>query len=129
MFKLSSAVVKKCGSDANCYVKVLDEPIPSSPPTAGETAVKAAWMAAEYGVGNAGVLSALVDKVEKVKQPGARLAVCEAIDYLAPKGSPAIADKFDKLVEADTATGDKSLMMGDDVVVKVSQRLRARAMP
>jgi hypothetical protein len=129
MFKLSSAVVKKCGSDANCYVKVLDDPIPSSPPTAGETAVKAAWMAAEYGVGNAGVLSALVDKVEKVKQPGARLAVCEAIDYLAPKGSPAIADKFDKLVEADTATGDKSLMMGDDVVVKVSQRLRARALP
>jgi hypothetical protein len=55
--------------------------------------------------------------------------VCEAIDYLAPKGDPAIADKLDKLVEADTATGDKSLLMGDDVVVKVSQRLRARALP
>jgi hypothetical protein len=128
-FKLASAVVTKCNSDAMCYVKVLDDPIPSSPPAAAETAVKAAWMAAEYGVGNGGVLSALVDKLDKVKQPGARLAVCEAIDYLAPKGDPAIADKLDKLVEADTATGDKSLLMGDDVVVKVSQRLRARALP
>jgi hypothetical protein len=129
MYKLASAVVSKCGTDANCYVKVLDDPIPSSPPTAGETAVKASWMAAEYGVGNAGIESALVDKVDKVKQPGARLALCEAIDFLAPKGDPAIADKLDKLVEADTAAGDKSVLQGDDVVVKVSQRLRARAMP
>jgi hypothetical protein len=129
MFKLASAVVAKCGTDANCYVKVLDDPIPSSPPTAGETAVKASWMAAEFGVGNAAIRSALVDKVDQVKQPGARLALCEAIDFLAPQGDPAIADKLDKLVEADAAKGDKSLMMGDDVVVKVSERLRARALP
>jgi hypothetical protein len=129
MYKLASAVVKKCGSDPNCYAQVLDEPIASSPPTAGETAVKAAWMAAEYGVGKAAIRSLLVDKVDKVKQPGARLALCEAIDYLAPQGDPAIADKLDKLVETDTATGDKNLMMGDDVVVKVSQRLRSRALP
>jgi hypothetical protein len=129
MYKLAAGVVSRCGSDPACYVKVLDEPIPSSPPTAGEAAVKAAWMAAEYGVGNGSIRAALVDKVDKVKQPGPRLALCEAIDYLAPRGDPAIADKLDKIVEADAATGDKNLMMGDDVVVKVSQRLRARALP
>jgi hypothetical protein len=86
-------------------------------------------MAAEYGAGNAGVRSALVDKVEKVQQPGARLALAEAIDFLAPQGDPGAADKLDKLVDADRATGDKNLLMGDDVVVKVAQRLRARAMP
>jgi hypothetical protein len=129
MFKLASAVVAKCGTDGSCYVKVLDDPIPSSPPTAGETAVKASWMAAEYGVGNAAIRNALVDKVDQVKQPGARLALCEAIDFLAPGGDTAIADKLDKLVEADQAKGDKNLMMGDDVVVKVAQRLRARALP
>ncbi len=129
MFRLASAVVQKCTADVNCYVKVLDDPIPSSPPLAGETAVKAAWMAAEYGVGNAGIRSALVDRVDKVKQPGARLALCEAIDFLAPQGDTASADKLDKIVEADTATGDKNLLIGDDVVVKVSERLRARALP
>jgi hypothetical protein len=129
MFKLASAVVTKCAADANCYVKVLDEPIPSSPPLAGETAVKAAWMAAEYGVGNAAIRGALVDKVDNVKQAGARLALCEAIDFLAPKGDTAAADKLDKIVEADHAKGDKNLLQGDDVVVKVSERLRARALP
>lgn len=128
-YKLASQVVQKCGADVNCYVKVLDDPIPSSPPTAAETAVKAAWMAAEYGVGNTAVRSALVDKVDKVKQPGARLALAEAIDFLAPLGDAAAADKLDKLVDADRATGDKNLLMGDDVVVKVAQRLRARALP
>jgi hypothetical protein len=128
-YKLAAQVVQKCNADVNCYVKVLDEPIPSSPPTAAETAVKAAWMAGEYGVGNASVRSALVDKVEKVQQPGARLALVEAIDFLAPQGDPAAADKLEKLVDADRATGDKSLLMGDDGVVKVALRLRARAMP
>jgi len=128
-YKLAAQVVQKCNADVNCYVKVLDDPIPSSPPTAAETAVKAAWMAAEYGVGNAGVRSALVGKVEKVQQPGARLALAEAIDFLAPQGDPSAADKLDKVVDADRATGDKNLLLGDDVVVKVAQRLRARAMP
>jgi hypothetical protein len=129
MFKLASGVMAKCTTDANCYVKVLDDPIPSSPPTAAEAAVKASWMAAMYGVGKTDVRAALVDKVDKVKQPGARLALCSAIDYLAPQGDTAAADKLDKIVEADTATGDKNLLMGDDVVVKVSERLRARALP
>jgi hypothetical protein len=129
MFRLASTLVKKCAADVSCYVKVLDDPIPSSPPLAGETAVKAAWMAAEYGVGNTAVRSALVDKVDNVKQPGARLALCEAIDFLAPQGDVASADKLDKIVDADTAKGDKNLLMGDDVVVKVAQRLRARALP
>lgn len=129
MFKLASAVVQKCAADVKCYVSVLDEPIPSSPALAGETAVKASWMAAEYGVGNAAVRSALVDKVDKVKQAGPRLALCEAIDFLAPQGDTASADKLDAIVAADTAKGDKNLLQGDDVVVKVSQRLRARALP
>jgi hypothetical protein len=129
MYKYASQVVQKCTADASCYVKVLDEPIPTSPPIAAEAPVKAAWMAAEYGVGNAAIRAALVDKVDKVKVPGARLALCEAIDFLAPQGDTAAADKLDKIVEADTATGDKGLMQGDDVVVKVSERLRARALP
>jgi hypothetical protein len=129
MFKLASKVLEKCGTDANCYVKVLDEPIPSSPPTAQESAVKAAWMAAEYGAGKADVRTALVGHVDQVKQAGARLALCEAIDFLAPQGDTGIADKLDKIVDADKEKGDKNLLMGDDVVVKVANRLRARALP
>ena len=127
MYKLASGVLQKCGQDASCYVKVLDDPIPSSPPTAAEGAVKAAWMSVVYGKGKSDVLAQLVDHVDKVKQSGARLAVVEAIDALAPKGDVASADKLDKVVEADAATGNQDLLLADDAVVKVALRLRARA--
>jgi hypothetical protein len=129
MFKLASADLDKCKENAMCYVGLLGQPIPSSPPTAAEGAVKAAWMSVIYGGGKADVKNALVDKLSNVKEAGARLAVAEAIDALAPQGDTAVADKLDKLVAADKATGDRNLVMGDDVVVKVAARLRSRALP
>ncbi len=129
LFKLASAVVDKCKESASCYVGVLGEPIPSTPPTAAEGAVKAAWMAVIYGSGKPEVLAGLIDKLPGVKNAGARLAVAEAIDALAPKGDVATADKLDKIVATDKATGDRNVIMGDDVVVKVAARLRSRALP
>jgi len=129
MFKLSSDVVNKCHEDASCYVTFLGQPIPSSPPTAAEGAVKAAWMAVEYGAGKTAVKDGLIEKLSSVKNAGGRLALAEAIDALSPAGDAAAADKLDKLVAADKATGDRGVIMGDDVVVKVAARLRARALP
>jgi hypothetical protein len=129
MWKLASSVMDKCKENASCYVDFLSQPIPSSPPTAAEGAVKAAWMAVEFGAGKADVKSGLVDKLPIVKQSGARLAVAEAIDALSPTGDVATAEKLEKLVAADKATGDRDLVLGDDVVVKVAARLRSRALP
>jgi len=129
MWKLASSVMDKCKENASCYVDFLSQPIPSSPPTAAEGAVKAAWMAVEFGAGKADVKSGLVDKLPIVKQSGARLAVAEAIDALSPAGDVATAEKLEKLVAADKATGDRDLVLGDDVVVKVAARLRSRALP
>ena len=129
MFKLASGVMDKCKEDAMCYANFLGEPIPSSPPTAAEGAVKAAWMAVEYGAGKAEVRNALLDKLPGVKQIGARLAVVEAIDALAPQGDNTSAEKIEKIVAADKAKGDRDLMAGDDALVKVAARLRARALP
>jgi hypothetical protein len=125
MFKLASAVLDKCGQDSACYVNVLDQPIPSSPPTASMTAIKAAWMAAIYG--NATTRDALASKVDKVKEAGARLAIVEAIDHLSPKGDGNTATTLEKIVDADKASGNASVLGADDAVVKVALRLRARA--
>jgi hypothetical protein len=125
MYKLASGVVQKCGQDAGCYVKVLEDPIPSSPPTAAEAAVKAAWMAVIYGQGKTDIRAQLVDHVDRVKNGGARLALAEAIDALAPQGDAAAADKLEKVVESDKASGNVS--QADDAVIKVALRLRARA--
>lgn len=130
MFDYAAGVVDKCGTNATCYIGVLDEPIPSTPTTANLRAVKASWMAVVYGKPAAATTrSELLRRVDKVKEPSARLALVEAIDELTPGGDVATAEALEKTVAADQKTGDKNVMMADDSVIKVAQRLRARAAP
>jgi hypothetical protein len=127
----AGAVLDKCGTGASCYVSALDEPIPSADPLANFRAVKAAWMAVVYGQasGADATRAELLKRVDKMKDGGARLAIVEAIDDLAPQGDAAAADALDKIVAADTKANDPRLRMADDPVVKVALRLRARAAP
>ena len=127
LFKGAEAITNQCDKDANCYVAFFDKPVGSAP---GDKlgAIKAARMAATYG--NDATKTALVGKLEKVKDGEARLAIVEAVDYLAgPKGDAAASDALEKVVAGDVASGNKNLIMGDDAVVKVANRLRARSLP
>ncbi|HEX4448247.1 MAG TPA: hypothetical protein VH044_15975 [Polyangiaceae bacterium] len=130
IFDFVGQATDKCGTNSACYLGVLDEPIPSSPTTANMRAVKAAWMATIYGQASADqTRGELLKRVDKIKDASARLAVVEAVDWLAPRGDTAAADALDKIVAADTKNGDKSVLMADDSVVKIALRLRARAAP
>jgi hypothetical protein len=125
MHKLASAVVEKCKQDAACYVKVLDEPIPTGQGSANMTAIKAAWMAGVYG--NEATGKELVQKIDKVKDPGARLAVIQSISKLAGKNTDAAsADTLEKMVERDKTSGDGRLLAADDAVIKIAHSLRSR---
>jgi hypothetical protein len=87
-------------------------------------------MATIYGQASADqTRGELLKRVDKIKDASARLAVVEAVDWLAPRGDTAAADALDKIVAADTKNGDKSVLMADDSVVKIALRLRARAAP
>ncbi len=121
----ASKVVEKCKDDAGCYVKVLDEPIPSTPETAKMGHIKATWMAAAFG--NDGTRKELLGKIDKIKDPSVRLAMAEAMDHLGPKGDVAAADQLDKMIDADKASGNKGLLQADDAVAKVALKLRSRA--
>jgi hypothetical protein len=127
MWDTVESALKKCNADANCYIGLLDEPIPTVPPTAYYKQVKATWMAVIYGGADAnGTRNKLLAKVDKVKNTGARIALVEAIDELAPAGDVAAADALDKIVAADTKSGDKDLMSTDNTVAQVAWRLRVR---
>jgi hypothetical protein len=121
MFKSASAVLDKCKQDAACYVGVLDTPIPSTPPTAKTGHVKASWMAAMYG--NEATKTALLAKVDKLKDSSVRLSVVEAIDHLTPKGDAASAEKLEAIVDADKRAG---VNYANDEVYKISLKLRSR---
>lgn len=127
MYDAMNSALSKCKTDSSCYLSILDEPIPVSPSTAYYKQVKATWMAVIYGAGNAAATrSALVAKLPKVTNTGARIAICEAIDELTPSGDAATADALQKVVDADTKAGDANLIATDNTVEQVSWRLRVR---
>lgn len=121
MFKSASTVLEKCKKDAACYLGVLDTPVPSSPPAAKMGHVKAVWMAVElHGADTKGKL---LERVEKVKDGSVRLALLEGIDTLSPQGDAAAADKLEKLVDTDRASGHAA---GTDEMYRIALKLRSR---
>lgn len=121
MFKSASAVLDKCKEDAACYVTYLDNPIPSSPAAAKMGHVKAAWMSAVYG--NDKTKQDLLGKIEKIKDGSVRFAIAEAVDHLSPQGDAAAAEKFEKIVDADQASGVGG---ATDSIYKIALKLRSR---
>lgn len=121
MFKSANAVLDKCKKDAACYLGVLDTPVPSAPPAAKMGHVKAVYMATMNAAPD--TKAKLLERVEKIKDGSVRLALLEAIDHLSPQGDAAAADKLEKLVETDTAAGNKA---GTDEMYRVALKLRSR---
>jgi hypothetical protein len=128
IFDNASAALDKCKTDSACYISSLDQPIPTNSPTANWKAIKATWMAVIYGGASGGATRAeLLRHVDKVKNTGARIALCEAIDEMAPQGDVAAADALDKIVAADAKSGEPELVATDNTVAQVAWRLRVRA--
>lgn len=121
VYKATSAVLDKCKKDAACYLSVLDTPVPSAPVAAKQGHVKAVWMSVELR--DANTKNKLLERVEKVKDGIVRIALLEAIDTLSPQGDAAAADKLEKLVETDTAAGNKA---GTDEMYRIALKLRSR---
>ncbi|HLK35720.1 MAG TPA: hypothetical protein VKU41_03135 [Polyangiaceae bacterium] len=127
MFDNASSALNTCKADTNCYIGLLDQPIPTNSPTANYKAIKATWMAVIFGSANAAATRAeLLKHLDKVKNTGARIAMCEAIDELAPQGDPAAADALDKIIESDAKSGEAELIASDNTVAQVAWRLRVR---
>ncbi|HEX7599999.1 MAG TPA: hypothetical protein VF316_00260 [Polyangiaceae bacterium] len=124
-FTMASEVLDKCQKDVGCYLTALDTPVAASPEGANWRHIKAAAMCGMLG--NEATRKALVDKLPKITNPGARLAASVAIDHLTPAGDKATADALDKIVDGDKEKNNADVLKGDDALVKVALRLRARA--
>lgn len=124
VFKNAAEALDKCQSNADCYVKILEEPIPQTV-NSNWKAIKAAHMAGVLG--NDKTRKDLIAHITKVTNPGARLAMAVAINHLAPKGDAGDADALDKIVADDTTRKDTEALKGDDALSKVALMLRARA--
>jgi hypothetical protein len=124
VLNMASAVVKACGKDAACY---LDATTKSSNQTdkAQFSGIKAAYMLGVYG--NEKLRDQLVSNIDSVSNGAVRFTASKVIDFLSPKGSVAVADQLQKVVDANLKRGDQG-KIGDDVPLKqVAYRLRSRA--
>jgi hypothetical protein len=120
----ASGVLKACGKDAACY---LDATTKSSNQTDKTQflGIKAAYMLGVYG--NEKLRDQLVSSIDAVTNGAVRFTASKVIDFLTPKGSVAVADQLQKVVEANLKRGDQG-KIGDDVPLKqVAYRLRSRA--
>jgi len=127
MFDSVNSAMDKCKTDTSCYLSVLEESIPATPPTSYYKQVKSTWMIAMLGAGQKDAMRAeLLKRVDKVKNTGARIAICEAMDQLAPAGDKATADALDKMIASDQASGDKDVIATDNTVEQIAWRLRVR---
>lgn len=124
MYKLAAAAVDRCKEDANCYLKILDEPIPSNTGTADMGAVKAAWMVGTLGKTNDGLRAELLKRAGKVSDPPTRSAIVQSILFMAPKGDEATATELEKIVKHDDEAGNANKANGD--LSNVALSLRAR---
>jgi hypothetical protein len=121
VYASAAAVLASCKQDAACYVRVLDTPVPSTPPAAKMGHVKAAWMAAIHGT--ASTRAELLARVDKVKDGSVRLAIVTAIAHLAPEGDVAAAGALEAIVEDDA---NATMNYAGDEVLKVARTLRSR---
>jgi len=127
MYKLAAADVDKCQGDAKCYLGILDQPIQTNVQSGNMSAIKAAWMVAVLGKSDDALRGELVKRIGKISDPAARLAVIQAVFFMAPKGDNAAADEMDKVSKSDEEAGNKNA--ANDNMATVALSLRSRATP
>ncbi|MEY4544774.1 MAG: hypothetical protein RL685_969 [Pseudomonadota bacterium] len=124
VFTEASSVVKSCGKDGACYLDATTKSANQSD-KAQFVGIKAAYMLGVYG--NEKLRDQLVTSIDSVSNGAVRFSASKVIDFLSPKGSTAVADQLQKLVEANLKRGDQEKISGDAPLRQVAYRLRSRA--
>ena len=120
----AAGVVKACGKTAQCYYDAATKS--SAQSDKGQFAgIKAAYMVGVYG--NEKQRDQLVAGIDSISNAAVRFTAAKVIDFLSPKGSVAVADQLQKMVDANLKRGDKDKISGDAPLKQVIYRLRGRA--
>lgn len=124
VFGEAASVVKQCGKDGACYLDATTKSANQSD-KAQFVGIKAAYMLGVYG--NEKLRDSLVSSIDSVSNGAVRFTASKVIDFLSPKGSAAVADQLQKVVDANVKRGDQDKMAGDAPLKQVAHRLRSRA--
>jgi len=120
----AASVLKACGKEVACYLDATTKSANQSEKTqfAG---IKAAYMVGVYG--NEKVRDQLASSIDGVTNAAVRFTASKVIDFLSPKGSTAVADQLQKLIDGNVKRGAQDKIAGDAPLKQVVYRLRSRA--
>ena len=124
LYRQAEAVAKECGEKVACYLEYVSK----SDTQKKENefgGIKAAYMIAVFGDENAA--KELVNRIDMLENASIAASALYAIDFLLPKGSEEVADKFKEILAAHEKTADQHTMQSDAVIREVMYRVRARA--
>ena len=125
-YDAASGALETCNADAECFARIVSDPVETGKPEKVMRAVKAATMTAFFSTPETATKNAqrLAKLLAKQPDPSARLAAVEAIDFLLPKGDGEVAMVLDETIDGELKAGTKNL--AHDGMRKVANRLRAR---
>ena len=69
----------------------------------------------------------LASSIDGVTNAAVRFTASKVIDFLSPKGSTAVADQLQKLIDGNVKRGAQDKIAGDAPLKQVVYRLRSRA--
>jgi PBS lyase HEAT-like repeat len=123
-YKLADGLLKKCASNADCYLKEMESSANQEPKTQF-AAIKSGYMVTELG--GEKERDQIIDALDSFENAAIRYVAAGAIDHLSPKGSKPAADKIRKVIDKNAESGDQNKIQGDYPLKQVMYRIEARA--
>lgn len=121
--KGASAVVKKCGEKAECYLEEMEKH--ENQVQANQLAgIKAGYMVGVLG--NAELRDKLIDALDAIDQAAVRFVAAQTIDKLTPNGSKEVEAKLEAIIQKNKKSADREKAAGDAPLQQVEYRISAR---
>ena len=123
VYKLVEAQLKACGDRVACYIASIQKSENQEPKTqfAG---IKAGYM---IGIlGNDQSRDELLGVIDGISNAAVRFVAAQAIDRLTPKGSKAVSQKLNAIIQKNAKSADRQKSAGDSPLKQVMYRIDAR---
>ncbi len=123
VYALVEAQVKACGDRVPCYLASIQKAENQEPKTQFG-GIKAGYM---IGVlGNDQARDELVSVIDGISNAAVRFVAAQAVDRLTPKGSKAVSDKLNAIIQKNAKSADRGKAAGDSPLKQVMYRIDAR---
>jgi len=123
VYKLVEAQLEACGDRVACYIASIQKSENQEPKTqfAG---IKAGYM---IGIlGNDQSRDELLGVIDGISNAAVRFVAAQAIDRLTPKGSKAVSQKLNAIIQKNAKSADRQKSAGDSPLKQVMYRIDAR---